>query len=330
MTLRSALKLVTAVGTFTVLTATLLVVATGASGGRHDAAPTTTTEVASTEVASTEAVGTRAVSARVSPPICWEASPTRGAAAGDALYWTIGEHTFRRSTSNNAAICSAMFPTLTPDVFGQSRAFAGIDTDSATGERTLGLWLSNTDGTNKRLLVSHGDATSVSDPVFSDDGSALYFTAEHPTHFELHRFDIGTSSLETLIEDKQSIAVPTIQRRLDDTDAVAVRVGDCNNDKPTDVHVSTGNTHVSLHAQVNALNDRWLTPVGWQSNDELVVLSRPTSCEGPAELLVIRSLMTTPKVDVVETNVSQAVLQRAPSDNGPSSINLPTNFTAIS
>jgi hypothetical protein len=82
---------------------------------------------------------------------------------------------------------------------------SGTFVDSQTNKRTLGVWLSNQDGNNKRLLVAHGDAIAVGDPLFSADGQSVLFTAQHPGHFELHRYQIGQTFVETLRQNKGPI-----------------------------------------------------------------------------------------------------------------------------
>jgi hypothetical protein len=263
------------------------------------------------------------------PTTCPEASASKVTPIEGALYWTIGEHTFRRSRDNHET-CVPTLPLAASNVSGQSKTFTGIDVDSATGERTLGLWLSDLDGTNKRLLVSHGDATAVSDPTFSSDGRSIYFIAQHPGHFELHRFDTTTSKLDTLIENPMPIAQPVNHQMLDGASAVAVRVGPCSGVGPTDMLVRDGHTQVSVHAVAPQLDGLWLTPIGWQEDDQLVVLSRESGCDGPGTLWIIRSLTTRPELELVASEVSDAVVQQAPRVTPPPKIVLDQNFTATS
>jgi hypothetical protein len=250
----------------------------------------------------------------------------------DALYWTIGEHTFRRPSRSafQHDTCVPALPEVAPNVFGQNKTIAGIDVDSVTGDRTLGLWLSDLAGGNKQLLVSHGDAIAVSDPIFSSDGRAIYFTAQHPNHFELHRFDTTTSTLETLIEDPLPIRLPVSHQKTDGSRAAAVRVGSCSEKDPTDVFVLDGKSQVYVQKVLPSLGARWLTPVGWQADSELVVLSRMHGCTGPADLLIIRSLTLNPGVEIIATGVTDALV-RHPSVTGTTSrIVLDQNFAAQS
>ena len=281
-------------------------------------------------------VGTRASSqgqpvpiesSPVRAPVVCDAASNSGAVHADGLFWTVGEHTFRRPPFGFDS-CVAALPSLTPDVFGGSKTFAGTDIDSLTGERTLGLWLSDTDGANKRLLVSHGDATAVNDPAFRADGQAIYFTAEHPGHFELHRFDTATSKLDTLLEDPSPILRPVSHQKTDGSYVVAMQVGSCSADAPTNVVVYEGESRTSLHTKVPSLRERWLTPVGWQADGELVVLSRTDSCIGPGDLLIIRSLTVDSRPELVATNVTAAVVQHRRATDDRSRIVLNPNFAA--
>jgi hypothetical protein len=289
--------------------------------------------------------GTTANATESPAEVTCTAMPTSDALAREeALYWTVGEHTFRRPSVGSplspgapglpglpgSDTCVATLPTPTPDVSGQNKTFAGIDVDSVTGERTLGLWLSDLDGANKRLLVSHGDATGVSDPTFSTDGQAIYFTAQHPGHFELHRFDTTTATLATLVESPRAIALPVSQQMTQNADVVAVRLGSCGDRAPTDVLVSKAGEQVSLQASVSQFARRWLTPVEWRADNELVVLSRPDTCDGPGELLIVRSPMNDPRVELIAGSVTEARVQHEPFAGSRPSITLDSNFTAQS
>jgi Lipoprotein LpqB beta-propeller domain len=286
-------------------------------------------------VATTSRAG-NAGSAQQSPHACPQASTQNSSPekppAEDTLYWTVGEHTFRRPAASSLQqnTCVPTLPEVAPNVFGQNKTFAGIDVDSVTGNRTLGLWLSDPDGTNKRLLVSHGDALAVSDPAFSSDGQAIYFTAQHPDHFELHRFDTTTSTLETLIEDPLPIGRPVSQQTTDGSRAAAVRLGSCSGKAPTDVIVRDAESQVSLHEFVPSLTNHWLTPVGWLADNELVVLSRMRNCTGPGDLLIIRSLMLNPIVEVAATNVTDALVRHPSATDTANRIVLNQNFAAPS
>jgi hypothetical protein len=249
--------------------------------------------------------------------------------SADGLFWTVGEHTFRRSQFGFDS-CVPALPEVNPDVFGQSKTFAGTDIDSVTGKQTLGLWLSDIDGTNKRLLVSHGDAIAVNDPTVSADGRSVYFTAEHPGHFELHRFNTTTSTLDTLLEEQRPVALPTSHDNGTASAVVAVRIGSCHDAAPTEVFVLQGESRISLHDVAPALAGRWLTPVGWRNENELVVLSRANGCADPGDLWIIRSPMTTPSLELIDTEVTGAVVQNELPADARSPITLNENFAAVS
>ncbi len=95
-------------------------------------------------------------------------------------------------------------PPLTP-VFE-----TGVYVNDKTGKPILGLWLFNPRLGKRDLLVSHGDATDLDEPMVAQDGSAVYFVAQHPDHFELHRFNLATLTLDTLFEADERLDRPPI------------------------------------------------------------------------------------------------------------------------
>jgi hypothetical protein len=88
---------------------------------------------------------------------------------------------------------------------------SGTYTDSVTGRKSLGVWLNDRNGSSKRLLVAHGDAVAIGEPLLSIDGRSVFFTAEHPGRYELHRYTIGNAEVQTLLEQPQPISQEVIE-----------------------------------------------------------------------------------------------------------------------
>jgi hypothetical protein len=88
---------------------------------------------------------------------------------------------------------------------------SGTYTDSVTGKKSLGVWLNDRNRSNKRLLIDHGDAVAVGEPLLSIDRKTVFFTAQHPGRYELHRYTIGSAEVHTLLEQPQPISQEVIQ-----------------------------------------------------------------------------------------------------------------------
>lgn len=73
--------------------------------------------------------------------------------------------------SVEAIVENGVWPRLSPD--GQKIAFALLDTET----QTRNLYLANADGTEAVLIVSAADFVDLDAPLFSPDGSWLYFSA---------------------------------------------------------------------------------------------------------------------------------------------------------
>jgi hypothetical protein len=231
-------------------------------------------------------------------------------------------------------------PPQQRNVSGQQRVFTGTDSDAVTGATTLGLWMSNLAGNDRRLLVSHGDATAIGEPSFSDDGQSIYFTAQHAHQHELHRFTPASGKLDTLYVEMRPLARPTVGST-SGGDLIAVQVGACAEfahagTKQPDVAVIRGVDgiqEVSLQQTIPQFAGRSLTPVGWRNNDQLAVLVRDRRCSGPGDLVIISSLTTSPTVEVIAGNVSEAAVQRMVHEStapAPRNIVLPEDFAVPS
>lgn len=70
-----------------------------------------------------------------------------------------------------ATVENGVWPRLSPN--GQQIAFAILDTETQTRD----LYLANADGTDAALIVSSADFVDLDAPLFSPDGSWLYFSA---------------------------------------------------------------------------------------------------------------------------------------------------------
>jgi dipeptidyl aminopeptidase/acylaminoacyl peptidase len=172
---------------------------------------------------------------------------------------------------------------------------SGVDLDVETGNNALGIWIADDTGNNKRLIVSHGDALAVGEPIFNPSGDRIYFTAEHAGLFQVHRYNTADSSLETLLEGSASIDHLVVDQTSSEVDSLAVQVGSCEGTGATDVSMidpqaaSDSPRATSLHAAVPELREKWLTPIGWLPNHALAVMARNAGCEGPGAIWLLRT-----------------------------------------
>ncbi len=171
---------------------------------------------------------------------------------------------------------------------------SGIDLDE-TNKQSLGIWIADDNGKNKKLIVSHGDAIAVGEPMFNPTGEVIYFTAEHAGLFQVHRYTTATSSLDTLLEGGTSIDSLVVDQSTSDVDSLAVRVGSCRASTPTDVKIIDPQANddsprgTSIRDNVAALREKWLTPIGWLPNHVLAVMARGEGCEGAGAIWLIRT-----------------------------------------
>jgi hypothetical protein len=107
--------------------------------------------------------------------------------------------------------CTRTTGKVNPVVQVDNTVVSGTYTDSVTGKKSLGVWLNDRNGSNKRLLIDHGDAVAVGEPLLSIDSKTVFFTAQHPGRYELHRYTIGSAEVRTLLEQPQPISQEVIQ-----------------------------------------------------------------------------------------------------------------------
>ena len=170
-------------------------------------------------------------------------------------------------------------------------------------EGTYGVFLATNEGTEEQPLVVGESARRIYSLAFGPTGS-LYYAAEHPTHYDVHRVtfqnspDTGTvktqlQTLYTTTDPIEGISVSPFSDR-----KIAVQVGSCDSKTilargSINGPIMGSKTTEKLQgaaAELDApLSSLSTAPVGWLPNGRLVVRARDEGCEGASDLYVSSS-----------------------------------------
>jgi hypothetical protein len=189
---------------------------------------------------------------------------------------------------------------------GTHIATVGEDRDG-----TYGLFISNNEGRDHQLVAVGESAKRIYNLAFNHQGDTLYYAAEHEDRFDLHSLrvtaqevgDTGAveSRLGTLYSGPDDITRIVVSE-FSAEPLLAFQTG-CR------VKMISGADESALPeslAQANA------APVGWLSDNTLLVLEYDSGCEGPGRLFAVTSDERTLVAEKVDAAAPRAVLPPPP------------------
>lgn len=151
---------------------------------------------------------------------------------------------------------------------------------------TYGLWLATNLGEEPQLLAIGEDARRIFSLSFSQDGTRIYYAAEHDHRYDVHSLRLALNDSEGKIRDAELKTIQSAPTAMGDVVAsqfgdgrIAYSVGSCEEKKVTRV----------WDGSAAELGGELVEFVGWQPNGDLLVLARPDGCEGPGTLYAWRA-----------------------------------------
>jgi hypothetical protein len=178
---------------------------------------------------------------------------------------------------------------------------------------TYGLWLATNVGEDHQLLAIGEDARRIFSLSFAHDGTTIYYAAEHDDRYDVHSLRLALQDEEGAVRDAELGTLDSAPTEMGDVvvsefdaERVAYSVGSCEEGKSTRVW-EFGVTE--LEGELAGMSSE---PIGWLPNGELLVLARPSSCEGDGTLYAWESGGATRLVPGVSAAGVRAVLPPPP------------------
>jgi hypothetical protein len=230
-----------------------------------------------------------------------------GFAAGDDVRWslamgksllgrladgTLRKHTFDPVSSKYTADRSVSFlddhETVIYHPAGKHIFAIGTGAEPGGNAKQVGVWFADNLGLKRKIAIRDIDALDISEPAFDGTGSSFFFIAKHKTHNHVHLYSTSTSKFSVAIDRPEPISNLVVQQAYGST--AAVQVGSCRGTKPTTIASSSliDNKQMSFTFTDSEIHpefaDRWLMPVALPMGRQMLFLSRPNGCIGPATL----------------------------------------------
>jgi hypothetical protein len=184
---------------------------------------------------------------------------------------------------------------------------------------TYGLWLATNLGEERQLLAIGEDARRIFSLSFSQDGTRIYYAAEHDHRHDVHSLRLALEDSEGRIRNAELKTIQSAPTAMADVIAplrgshrIAYSVGSCEEKKMTRVW---NGAVVELGGR---LVDQSTEPIGWLPGGELLVLARADGCSGPGSLYAwqVRADRITPLADGVVAAAVRSVLPPPPPPPG--------------
>ena len=178
---------------------------------------------------------------------------------------------------------------------------------------TYGLWLATNVGKEHQLLAIGEDARRIFSLSFAHDGATLYYAAEHEDRYDVHSLRLALKDEEGRIRDAELGTLDSAPTEMGDVvaseftaDFVAYSVGSCEEGKSTRVW------HGAVTELGGELAGLSTDPVGWLPDGQLLVLARPSGCEGDGTLYAWSDGEATRLIEGVTAAGVRAVLPPPP------------------
>jgi hypothetical protein len=167
-----------------------------------------------------------------------------------------------------------------------------------------GVFLASNRGKNPRPVATVADpATTVHDLAFDTGGTHAFFLHDHAGEFHLHDLSFPDLTLSDLVTSP----LPLSGLVVDDATSIAWRSGACTGTTTTAVWVPESATAVQIG--VGSPRARLSTePVGWLDGGRLVVMARPSGCDGPGDLWIATASDSPPVL--IATGVERAAIRK--------------------
>jgi len=184
---------------------------------------------------------------------------------------------------------------------------------------TYGLWLATNLGEEPQLLAIGEDARRIFSLSFSQDGTTIYYAAEHDHRYDVHALRLALNDSEGRIRDAELKTIQSAPTAMGDviapllgTHRIAYSVGSCEERKVTRVW------NGSVAELGGRLADLSTEPIGWLPAGELLVLVRADGCSGPGALFAwhVRTDRITRLADGVGAAATRSVLPPPPPPPG--------------
>lgn len=169
------------------------------------------------------------------------------------------------------------------------------------------LLIADNSGRDPRPLLTIEDARAVHHPAFTRSGALLY-TADHGTHWDLHRLVIGEDSFSTVATVRAPGVIGDVVASPFDIGGVAWTEGRCTGAERPTLKAQQSGRDFPIPAEAARAR-----PVGWLPDGGLVAIDRG-GCEPAAAgaLLVVRGGTATKVADNVTSAAVRAELPPPP------------------
>ncbi len=221
--------------------------------------------------------------------------PTWSRPSGTSLVW-VDDGRLYKAGSDQSVARDISFLARHDEVTYHPAGFE-IATTGEAEDGTRGIWLSDNEGGDSRLIVRANEATP-HEFTFSQEGRTAYFLADHGDHWHVHNiFLVLPEDNPTANEFDATIEYeskgPLSHLVVSPWEGLwAVREGTCGSGSR--VVMNGGLSLSSQLAEVDAY------PVGWLPDQKLVVAAFPDGCDQAADIWLID--------DVVEGSPSATLL----------------------
>ena len=184
---------------------------------------------------------------------------------------------------------------------------------------TYGLWLATNLGEEPQLLAIGEDARRIFSLSFSQDGTTIYYAAQHDHRHDVHSLRLALEDSEGKIRNAELKTIQSAPTAMGDvvapllgTHRIAYSVGSCVEKKVTRVWDG------SVGELGGRLADLSTEPIGWLPTGELLVLARADGCSRPGTLYAwhVRADRITRLADGVGVAAVRIVLPPPPPPPG--------------
>jgi len=167
-----------------------------------------------------------------------------------------------------------------------------------------GVFLASNRGENLRPVATVADpATTVHDLAWDTGGAHAFFIHDHAGEFHLHDLSFPDLTLSYLVTSPLPLGGLVVA----DTTSIAWRIGECTGTTRTAVWLAESATSAQIGVR-SALGKLSSEPVGWLTGGRLVLMARPSGCEGPGDLWMATAGDSQPVL--VATGVERAAIRK--------------------